>query len=323
MKTHLQFRYLLAFLAFALATTLIACDATGLSKTPRATFSKLACLDVNTDGRINEGDAADPGELPDFNADDDRDEQDAAFLRGVDIELNQAANACGEDAPDEPEYAVAHGYFSPAEVSCDEGDAPVLLLGVGGGVVNLKDRGSAAGVREMMSDLQDAYDDEGVDTLSVLAGPAMAGAVNIHAGMEQWLTNVTRVYLDRYPCLRVVLIGHSHGAVSADVVASRLEDQYGDRFVVVVSVDRVDELYTGDTQARPDIVPVFNVFETNDGTLRGDAYDSPNVENWDASGEQAPEDGDSGGAPAPVNHTTIDNSDSVRNRIVDEVMDRS
>jgi hypothetical protein len=140
--------------------------------------------------------------------------------------------------------------------------------------------------------------------------------VNIYAGMEEWVTNVTRVYLDRYPCLRVVLVGHSHGATTADVVASRLEDQYGSRFIVVVDVDRVDELYTGDTQSRPDIVPVFNIFETNDSTLSGEPYDSANAENWDASGEQAPENGDSGGDMAPVNHTTIDNSESVRKSVV-------
>ena len=323
MKTHLQFRYFLGLCSLFAAMAMVACDATGLSKTPRATFSQIACLDINGDDRINEQDAQDPSELPDFNADDERDEQDAAFLQGVDIELDPNADPCGEDAPDEPEYAVAHGYFSPAEVSCDDGDEPVLLVGVGGGVVNLKDRGSAAGIREIVSDLQDAYDDEDVDTLAVLAGPAMAGAVNIYAGMEAWMTNVTRVYLDRYPCLRVVLVGHSHGGTTVDVVASRLEDQYADRFVAVVDVDRVDELYTGDTQSRPDVVPVFNIFETNDGALKGDPYDSPNAENWDASGEQAPENGDSGGDLKPVNHTTIDNSQSVRDRIVDEVMERS
>lgn len=323
MNSYSQIRNPVALCLLLLATLAVACNATGLSNSPRATFSRVACLDVNGDDRINGQDAADPSKLPDFNADDDRDAEDAAFVQDVDIALDPNANPCAEDAPDEPEYAVAHGYFSPAEVACDEGDKPVLLVGIGGGVVNLKDKGSAAGIREVVDDLQGAYDDDGVGTLAVLAGPTLAGAANIHNGMEDWLTNVTRVYLNKYQCLRVVLIGHSHGAVTADVVAARLEDEYADRFVAVVDIDRVDELYIGDTQSRPDVVPVFNAYETNDPALSGAPYESPNVENWDASAEQGPSEGDEGGESAIVNHTTIDNSDAVLNRILDEVIERS
>jgi hypothetical protein len=71
------------------------------------------------------------------------------------------------------------------------------------------------------------------------------------------------------------------------------------------------------------MAPVFNIFETNDPTLSGKPYGSPNVENWDASSEQAPAGGDDGGELKPVNHTTIDNSESVRDRVVAEVMERS
>jgi len=319
MKYRSHIAYLVAFVA-GLAVFAAACNATGLSKTPRATFSQIACLDVNGDDRVNEQDAADPGRLPDFNADDERDEQDAAFLRGIDIALQP--NACGEDAPDQPEYAVTHGYFSPAEVSCDGGDRPVLLLGVGGGDVNIREKEDAAGIRDTIDALQKAYDDRGVDTLALLAGPAVHGAQNIHAAMEDWLTNAVRVYLDRYPCLRVAIVGHSFGATTGDVVSARLEDAYPDRFVVVVDIDRVTSLYTGDTQSRPDIAPVFNIY-TNDPIFGADPYDSPNAENYDASGDLAPERGDGGGDLKPVTHTTVDNSESVRQRIVQEVMERS
>jgi hypothetical protein len=323
MRYRLPFCYLLAAAA-VLAVGAIACqNATGLSKTPRATFSKIACLDVNHDNVINDADAADPSKLPDFNADDKRDEQDAAFVKGVNIQLDPSKNACAKDSPDEPEYAVGHGFFKSSDVSCDSANKPVLIVGVGGGVVNLKDKGSAAGIREIMDDLQGKYDDRDVETISVLAGPAMAGAVNIHSGMEQWLTHAVQVYLDRYPCLRTVIVGHSHGAVTGDVVSSGLEGAYGDRFIVVVDLDRVTKLYTGDTESRPTAVPVFNVFETRDPGFPGAPYDAPNAENWDASGEQGPEHGDEGGALKPVNHTTIDNSKSVRDRIVSEVMERS
>jgi hypothetical protein len=324
MKTPLHICYLIGALALVGAMAALACNATGLSKTPRATFSKLACLDQNDDGRINFEDAEDFSRLPDFNADSERDQQDAAFLLGVDIPLDPSANPCGEGTSDEPEYAVGHGYFSSAEVSCDQGDRPVLLLGIGGGVVNTKDKGSAAGVREMISDLQEAYDDADVETLTLLAGPTLEGAENIHTGMELWLTNAVHVYLERYPCLRVVIVGHSLGATTGDVVAARLEGQYGDRFVVVVDVDRIDNvLYIGDKVSRPKVAPVFNIYETNDPTLSGHPYDSSNAENWDASDRQGPENGDKGGELKPVNHTTIDNSDSVRERIVAEVIGRS
>lgn len=303
----------------------IACNTSGLSSAPRATFAQLACLDINGDSRISAEDALDARELPDFNADDERDEHDAAFLIGIDIPLdpNRDNAACEGTAKRAPEYLVAHGYFEPSDVSCDDGDEAVLLVGVGGGVVNLRETDDAAGVRDMIDALMKEYDDEGVQTIGVLSGPAIVGAVNAHGAMEQWLTHAVRVYLERFSCLRVALLGHSHGAVTADVVGAALEDDYGQRIIAVVTVDRIEALHRGDVQSRPNLVPVFNIFETNDPTLRGTPYDSPNVENWDASGEEGPSEGDKGGDMKPVNHTTIDNAAPVRERIVEEVFERS
>jgi alpha-beta hydrolase superfamily lysophospholipase len=124
----------------------------------------------------------------------------------------------------------------------------------------------------MIDGLQQAYDKRGDQTIGVLAGPAIVGAQNVHGSMEEWLTHAVQVYLDRYPCLRVLLLGHSHGAVTADVVASRLEGRYASRIIEVVEVDRVEALYTGDTQARPRQVRAFNLYEHNGGVLRA-AYD--------------------------------------------------
>jgi hypothetical protein len=300
------------------AFALVACNVTGLSHAPRATFSQLACLDVNGDHRLNGGDVADPSEAPDFNGDRAHDAQDAAFLQGVDIALDpqRQEQACGEGSKREPEYAVAHGYFEPSDVTCDNDRRAVLLVGVGGGVVNLKDREDAAGVRSMIDGIQRAYDGEGVQTIAVLAGPAVAGGANIHTAMEQWLTHAVQVYLERYPCLRVLLLGHSHGAVTADVVGAALEGRYADRMIEVVDVDRVTTLYTGDTRSRPSRVHVLNIYEHNGGPLQGAAYDSANATNWDASDQQAPSNGDRGGALATVNHTTIDNSAAVKAVIV-------
>jgi hypothetical protein len=318
--------WLLAAAGMATMLTLLGCNVTGLSNQPRATFSQLACLDTNGDHRLNDADAVDPSKVPDFNGDRKRNDADAAFLRGIDIPLDpaRAQGACATGSGDAPEYAVAHGYFEPSNVSCAKPtDKAVLLVGIGGGAVDVKRKQDAAGVRSMIDGLQKAYDDRGVQTIGVLSGPAMVGGANIHSAMEDWMTHAVRVYLDRYPCLRVVLLGHSHGAVTADVIASRLEPQYAARIIEVVDVDRVALLYIGDTQSRPRQVRVFNIFETNDAVLKGAPYDAPNATNWDAGDEQGPRDGDKGGPLAPVNHTTIDNSDSVKRRVIAEVMARS
>ncbi len=313
--------------ASAIATlTLAACNVTGLGNQPRATFSKLACLDANGDHRLSVADTNDLSKVPDFNGDHAHNSDDAAFLKGVDIPLDaqRQAEACSSNSDRGPEYAVAHGYFEPSNVSCKRpDDKAVLLVGVGGGLVNIKNKDDAAGIRSMVDGLQKSYDDRGVQTIAVLAGPAIVGGENVHTAMELWMTHAVQVYLDRYPCLRVVLVGHSHGAITADVVASHLEGQYANRIIEVVDVDRVGVLYIGDSTSRPTQAHVFNIYETNDEKLKGAPYDAPNAENWDASGEQGPRDGQDGGPLQPVDHTTIDNSQSVKDRIVAEVMRRS
>jgi hypothetical protein len=142
--------------------------------------------------------------------------------------------------------------------------------------------------------------------------------------METWIAHAVGVYFERFPCLRTVLLGHSHGAVTVDVAAAALEaGGAGDRIIAVVDLDRVDKLYVGDTSARPVRASVFNVYQTSDAVFPGMHYDAPNVENWDATGEQGPERGKDGGPLTPVRHTTIDDSEAVRERIVAEVLERS
>jgi hypothetical protein len=135
--------------------------------------------------------------------------------------------------------------------------------------------------------------------------------------MEAWLTHAVQVYLERYDCMRAVVLGHSHGAITAEVVAARLEGQYSDRIAYVVGIDRFEGLYTGDLSARPATTPFLNIFI--EGGSR--PYESPNATNVDASGEEAPRDGEEGGPMEPVSHTTVDNSRAVRERIVDTVID--
>jgi len=314
---------LIALGTFILASG--ACNTSGLSNQPRATFSQLACLDIMGDDRINADDAADTSKLPDFNANRSRDADDAAFLHGIDIVLlpQRERAACEGKTKPVPEYLVAHGYIAPSNVSCDGGARPVLLVGVGGGAVNLREPDDAVGIRKAIDEVQQAYDDKDIETIGVIAGPAIVGGERAQGAMEEWTTNAVRVYFERYPCLRAVLVGHSHGAVTVDVIASRLEGAYEGRIIAAVKIDRVDVLYDGDTQSRPSRVYVLNIYEANDGLLSGAPEDSANIENWDASAETAPEHGQDGGGEKPVNHTTIDNSKAIRERIVDEVMERS
>ncbi len=162
-----------------------------------------------------------------------------------------------------------------------------------------------------------------MQTIAVISGESVIAGVTPQSDMEQWNTHAVRTYLDRFPCLRVVFVGHSHGGVNVDVVSSRLEAQYAPRIIEVVDVDRVDVLYDGDTTSWPHQAHVFNIYETNDDKLKGAPHDSPNTENWDASDQLGPKNGDEGGPLTKVDHTTIDNSNSVKQRIIDDVMKRS
>ena len=309
----------------AAAIALTACESeTGLSKLPDATYAQVECFDINGDHRVNDADAAVPSKLPDFDNDGKHDAADAAFVKGVDIALKADTQdeACKHKNKDwGPEYFVAHS-SKPVAVNCPAVPAPVLLFGVGGGVGNLKGN-DAAGVRSIVDGLQKAYTKANVQTIAVVTGESVIAGVRPQADMEQWNTHAVQTYLDRFPCLRVVFVGHSHGGTNIDVVSSRLEEQYGQRIIEVVNVDRVDVLYDGDTTSWPQRAHVFNVYETNDDKLKGAPHDAANTENWNANDQLGPRDGDEGGPLTPVNHTTIDNSKSVRQRIIDDVLKRS
>ncbi|MDP9237540.1 MAG: hypothetical protein M3P30_09125 [Chloroflexota bacterium] len=319
-------RRLTAGLLVVAGLGLVACNSSGLSNQPRATFSQLACLDKNGDHRLNAAEAADLASVPDFNGDRSHDKNDAAFFNGIDIPLDPAAQAdvCGSSSKLGPEYEVAHGYLEPSNVSCEGNAHPVLLVGIGGGVKDLTDKNAAAGVRSIIDALQKSYKSRDVKTIAVIAGTAMSGATQPNTAMEQWMTHAVRVYFDRYPCIRAVLVGHSHGAVTSDVIAATLEDRYPGRVIEDVELDRSEFAYAGDTQSKPKQVHVLSIFETSSNVLSGVPYTgAPNAELWDATGELGPENGDKGGASKPVNHTTIDNAPSVKQRIIDDVTRRS
>lgn len=305
------------------ALSLSACNESGLAEKPRANFAHLACLDVNGDGRINTGDADDPSAISDFNADDERDAFDAAFVKGVDIPLgSDARQACADGADRDPEYLVAHDFLQDADVTCAPGDRAVLVVGVAGGVDDLKDEDQAAGVREIANATIARLEDQDVQTIGVIAGSALYGAENAHAAMEDWLVNAITVYLDAFPCLDVATVGFSHGGVTVTAVASRLEAAgLGERIVASVMLDRIEDYYGGDLSSMPQSSPLVSVYQAN--TPGGSPVDGANVFNYDASADTAPADGDKGGELKPVTHVTIDNSKSVRDMIASLILARA
>jgi hypothetical protein len=288
----------------------------------------VPCLDSQRDnvlsaadgGLLTGGDAPERAVRADFNADGELDERDAAFL-AADVRIDPGVDyaVCDEEPP--VDFMVA-AVETPA-IDCERDSPAVVVVGVAGGLADLRKRNDGAGVRFIVNGLLDELESAGNQALAVIAGPAVAGlGEELHQGMEVWLTHSVRTYLEQFPCAQAVLIGHSHGAVTMDVVASQLEDEYADRIALVVSLDRIDELYFGDTESLPVRANVFNIYETNDPETHATPRDAPNVENWDASGEDAPQDGEKGGDLQPVNHTTIDNSSGVRDHIITEVMER-
>lgn len=312
-----------AILVAAIGLLVVACgNESGLEEKPRANFAHLACLDVNGDGRINGDDAEHVEDLADFNADDDRDEFDAAFVEGVDIPLApEAKEQCDGGGDKDPEYLVAHDWFRDADVSCRPGDDAMLVLGVAGGVDDLKDEGQAAGVRDTVDEVISQLEDQEIETIGVIAGAALYGAENAHAAMEDWLVNAVEVYFKRFPCVRLTTIGFSHGGVTVAVIASRLEAEYGDRMVATVVLDRIEDFYGGDLTSMPATSPVINVYQTN--TPGGSRVEAPNVFNFDASGELGPPDDEHGGTPQPVTHVTLDNSPGVRDAVTEMIVERT
>jgi ribosomal protein L3 len=130
---------------------------------------------------------------------------------------------------------------------------------------------------------------------------------------------MTQVFGDAGEVIPVTVIE----AGPCDVLQIRTleRDGYAGRMLVTALIDRIGAFYGGDTVSLPQQSPVFNIYQTRDA-LQGIPIDQPNVENWDATDQEGPKNGEKGGSLEPVNHTTIDNSEAVWDRIVTEVLER-
>ncbi len=282
----------------------------------RTTLLRIACLDANGDGRVNAADGT-AATLPDLNGDGLVDDVDAEIVRGVDIALADGRPAACDTEVPEPDWQ-----FGPAPtVDCAAGEAGLILFAIGGGKVDLSLAENAAGVRWMMAGISDALTDAGVSHQLVSVAPQLNGTESGHADAEAWSMAYLLSQLSRRPCTFVVLYGHSHGATTVTAVTAVLERAgYGERVLLAALIDRVDAFYFGDAESMPQTALVFNAFQTNGKSFTGTPIDQPNVENWDASGEKGPKNGERGGRLRPVIHTSIDNSEAVRDRLLVQIV---
>jgi hypothetical protein len=271
-----------------------------------APLVRIACLDLNDDGRIDAVDA-DPTKLPDLTGDGKVDGDDAALVSELSLPLPEGRPDNCNKMP-EPDWQVT----SPPAPTCAPGEAHVLVMGVGGGVAELAEIEHAAGARWMVTQLGNLLDAVAVPKQLASVAPAVHVTDVPHATSEAWSVAFISFRLNQDPCLYVTLLGHSHGGAWATAVASRLEEGgFGQRILLTALIDRVTYLYSGDTASIPQTSPVLNIYLANGEALVGQAFNQPNVENWDATDVMAPAEGEEGGPLEPARHTTIDNSDVV------------
>ena len=296
-------------LAVALALLGTACASEQLRAVRRfndqADLVQLTCLDVNADGLVDANDA-DPATLPDISGDSAVTESDLALVREAQLTLpNGRPQDCAGGGPN-PDWQVS----APPDLDCAAGERGVLLLAVGGGAVDLARLNNAAGARWMVEELSGAL---GVPTQIASVAPGLYGTAEPQPDAERWAFAFLSQRLQEQPCLKAVILGHSHGGTLATATASRLEEAgLGGQVLLTVLIDRVTHLYSGDTTSIPQSSTVLNVYLPAPGQeVAGGVIDQSNVENFDASGVEAPEHGEEGGALGPANHTTIDNSPDV------------
>ncbi len=255
----------------------------------------IACGDRNNDGVLDAGDGDD--------------------LAGVTIPLN--ANACAA------EYGRADLLEAPptAALTCDGANAPMIIVAAASAGSTLRDstEGESTGLITIVNALQERATRAGIASQAIVVAPAIFGAEPPQTGMERWVENDLRHRLDALPCLRAVLIGHSHGGVTVTSVTSALDSRYGSRMFGVL-IDRTIALYDRDATEMPATTPLLNFYQLNEG-WHGVPLALPNVIDIDESAEHAPVAlSDGGGGDALVSHKTLDDSPGVEQRIEDAVM---
>ncbi len=257
-----------------------------------------SCLDSNGDGTLSG--------------------KDESAFGGIEIPLLESF-ACVD--PEHHRDFYAGDPSDAATYACDAPQPPALIVAIGSAGTDLFDstQGESLGVLDIVNALQARAQDDGIATVPLLSTSAIFGAEMPQTRNEDWITNEVVRRLDEMPCLRAVMIGHSHGAAAVTSIAAVLEDRFADRIYGVL-IDRTTVLYDRDATEVPALIPLLNAFQTNEG-WHGNPYAQANITNVDESSERAPvAPSDGGGGLALVSHKTLDDAVPVQRRIVDAVM---
>lgn len=261
----------------------------------------LSCLDVNRDRRL---DAA-----------------DGSFARGIDVRL--ADDACS--GPGEHADWWTGAPDDEAAFNCTPPHQPVLIAAIGSAGSDLLQprEGESLGLLDIVNRVQARLAEQGAASEVILAPAALFGAAELpQTSMERWLTLRLRERMAAMPCLRVVLIGHSHGGVTVTSAAAALEasDAATAPRILGVLIDRTDALYDRHPTELPTRVILFNVYQLNEG-WHGVALGIPNAVESDESGAYAPvAQSDGGGGMARVGHKTLDDAPEVQQKVADGVL---
>ncbi len=256
----------------------------------------IGCLDRNADGRVNSADA------PELQA------VDIALVRG------DACLLLGQRR----EWFVAD---ADLPLTCAAAvPAPLLIVAIAGGGTQLLDRdeGVSVGLIDIVNGVRAQAAAPGVTSGVILMTSAIESADLPQTRMEQWLAADLERRLGATRCLRVVLIGHSHGAVVVTSVMAALEDRYGGRMYGVL-LDRSLLYYDRLAMELPQRPALLNVIQRNEG-WHGEPIDAPNAINIDASVEVAPREPRDGLLPiVPVAHSTLDDAIGVQRQVVNAI----
>lgn len=257
----------------------------------------IACLDANGDLRLNGADSAD-------------------FI-GLDFALVRTT-AC---LP----FSLRQELFveeAPAATACDGAmPAPALVVAIGGGGTDLLDlgEGSSVGLLGITNLIRQQAAPAGIPTRIMLSTSALEAADPPQIRMVQFLIVNLAHRLAETPCLRVIVMGHSHGAVAVTSVVAALEPHYGPRLLGVL-LDRSFLYYDPPTGELPVRARMLNFYQTNEG-WHGLPLDTPNVTNLDMSGETAPLEPRDGPLPiVAVAHSTLDDSPGVQATVAAQVL---
>jgi hypothetical protein len=210
----------------------------------------------------------------------------------------------------------------PSSYACRADQAPLRIIAVGGGGTDLLDptSGESTGFLPVVNGIQERASAAGISNRVTLSAAAVFDvATDAQAAMEQWLTASVRAELEALPCARVVILGHSHGGATVTQVTAALDEAHGERMLGVL-VDRTIALYDRPVDEWPELTRILNFFQLNEG-WHGILIDRANVTNFDESAETAPVPSLGGEGPVgTVDHTTLDDSPVVQQRIIDAVM---